>query len=169
MSFIRCGEGDDISSLVKKACTLNESNVYYLETPIFALKQIGDNVSLLLLVIGGIFSIALFNFFGITVTNYASAASRAITDGTRTVLVWLFFLLVPTKFQETFKVLQFIGFIITTFGALLYNEIIVLLFLNFNKFTREALKQREQEEALLKPNDVAHAGVSIQKIKTDDA
>lgn len=37
------------------------------------------------------------------------------------------------KGHESFKVLQLIGFAILVFGILLYNEIIVLPFLGFNK------------------------------------
>lgn len=159
MSFIQCGD----SKLSRKACTPDEDNILYLETPIFALKQIVDNIALLLLVIGGIFSIALFNFFGISVTKYASASSRAIVDCTRTILIWFFFLVVPTKFQETFSWIQFTGFIITTFGALVYNEIIVIPFFGFDKYTKDALKRKEEEESLLKANDVAPLGVSLQK------
>ena len=87
------------------------------------------------LLISLVFSIALFNGFGCSVTKFASAASRATIDVARTGLIWMFFLLVPLngKKIETFKWLQLIGFLVIISGSLLYNEIIVLPFWGFNE------------------------------------
>ncbi len=38
----------------------------------------------------GIFTISAFNVFGITVTQKVNALARSIADVTRTVVVWLF-------------------------------------------------------------------------------
>lgn len=51
-------------------------------------SEIGSNGSLLFFVILGIFSIALFNISGVTVTKYINALTRSICDVTRTVLIW---------------------------------------------------------------------------------
>ena len=36
----------------------------------------------------GIFSIAIFNIFGVNVTKYVSALTRTVVDTVRTVLIW---------------------------------------------------------------------------------
>ncbi len=94
-------------------------------------------------------SIACFNSFGVAVTKNASAAQRSTIDTSRTVLIWIFCLAVPMygERQESFKVLQLFGFIFLVFGTLVYNEILVLPFLGFNLYTKEALKQRDRKES----------------------
>ncbi len=73
------------------------------------LSIVGDQLSynpvIIALLIALIFSIALFNGFGCSVTKYASAASRATIDVARTGIIWLFFLVVPLGAGngETFK------------------------------------------------------------------
>jgi len=52
------------------------------------------------------------NGLGMAVTKYASAANRVTLQQSKTVIVWVFFLIVPIRGKETFKFLQLIGFII---------------------------------------------------------
>jgi hypothetical protein len=62
------------------------------------------------------------------------------------VLIWLFFLTVPVAgAEETFKWLQFLGFILLIFGTLMYNEILVIPILGFNQWTKAAIAKREEE------------------------
>jgi len=161
-SFIPCGEVGEITA---NLCTVNEDGEYYVETAVFALRQIVDNTGLLFLVIGGIFSIAFFNFFGISLTKYVSASSRAVVDNSRTIIVWLFFLVVPTVYQENFKALQFVGFIVTIIGALCYNEIIVIPVLGFNMYTKDAIKERKLREQMITqdPNEDLSLGIGLGK------
>ena len=68
-----------------------------------------------------VFSIAFFNFFGISVTKKMSAAHRMVLDSVRTCVVWavgLIFL------HEHFAILQAIGFVILITGTLVYNTIV---------------------------------------------
>ena len=81
-----------------------------------------------------------YNACGISVTKYASAAQRSTIDTGRTVTIWLVSLAIGL---EPFVPLQIPGFILLTFGTLLYNEIIVLPFCGYNENTREAIAKRE--------------------------
>lgn len=64
-----------------------------LEDTVLAFKQMGNNIGLLFLIFGMICSISCFNAFGVSVTKYASSAQRSVVDTTRTVLIWMFFLI----------------------------------------------------------------------------
>ena len=103
-----------------------------------------------MLVIGGTFSIAFFNFFGISVTKFASAAQRSTIDSLRTLFIWMFFLFQPSDkpYREIFYWEQLIGFIILVFGTLVYNEIVVLPFCGFNLWTKDAIAERERQGLL---------------------
>lgn len=83
-----------------------------------------------------IICIACFNSFGIACTKYASAAQRSTIDTSRTLTIWIMSVLLHL---EPFVALEIPGFILLAFGTLLYNEIIVLPWLGFNKYTKEAL------------------------------
>jgi len=92
--------------------------------------------------VGIIISIAFFNGFGVAVTKHASAAQRSTIDTSRTVLIWLFFLILG---KESFHFLQLAGFILLVFGTLVYNEIITVPILGFNLYTKKALATKEKE------------------------
>lgn len=51
-----------------------------------------------------------------------------------------------SKYLEHFKVLQLFGFILLVIGTLVYNEIVIVPFLGFDKNTKEAIKRRENNE-----------------------
>jgi len=119
-----------------------------MENTAFALKQMGDNAFLFFLVIGVTFTIAFYNFCGVSVTRYLSSPVRAVVDNLRTIIVWVFFMVVKTNIPETFHWLQLIGFIVLVLGTLVYNEVLVIPFLGFNMNTKEAIKKREEEEGI---------------------
>lgn len=54
----------------------------------------------------------------------ASAAQRSTIDNSRTVLIWVFFLIYKGSGHEDFHWLQTAGFIILVFGTLYYNNIL---------------------------------------------
>jgi hypothetical protein len=97
-----------------------------------AFRQYGENTLILVFSICLVCSIACFNTFGCSVTKYASAAQRSTIDVSRTVIIWIVFMLLPSS-DETFFYVQLIGFIIVTFGTLLYNEILVIPWFGFNR------------------------------------
>ncbi|KAL6265703.1 hypothetical protein P5V15_002506 [Pogonomyrmex californicus] len=91
-----------------------------LEATKEALIQIGNNNKLLIAVIGISFSIAFFNFAGISITKEMSATTRMILDSIRTIVIWIFCL----AFQwQVFHYMQLIGFMILLIGMACYNNI----------------------------------------------
>ena len=124
------------------------------EDSISAFQEMVSNPWILVLSIGTCFTIASFNAFGIAVTKYASAANRAVLDSSRTVLIWIFFLVVPVQdWREKFLVLQLVGFIFLIFGTLLFNEIIELPILGFDQNTRRAKEKRDKGTRLIDEDD----------------
>ena len=71
--------------------------------------------------IGIIFSIAFFNWFGLTVTRNISATSRSTIDTCRTLFIWMISLGLQ---WETFKYLQVLGFIVLIYGTFVFNDVV---------------------------------------------
>jgi hypothetical protein len=111
----------------------------------FALKQIYHNSFTLIMLICSVIFIAGYNGFGITITKHMSATSRTTLKQTKIVLVWIFFLLYRGDGHESFKVLQLVGFVILVSGILLYNEIVVIPWCGFNKYTTFAKQEKEKK------------------------
>jgi drug/metabolite transporter (DMT)-like permease len=68
-----------------------------------------------------IFSISLFNWFGLLITKKISSTSRATVDIMRTVFIWLVSLYLE---WEAFQILQVVGFIIMIYGIFVFNNLI---------------------------------------------
>ncbi|KAI9104434.1 hypothetical protein DFS34DRAFT_194009 [Phlyctochytrium arcticum] len=71
--------------------------------------------------IGIIFSIAFFNWFGLSVTRSISATSRSTIDTCRTLFIWMISLGLG---WETFRWLQVLGFVILIYGTFLFNDVV---------------------------------------------
>ncbi|SPO20346.1 related to nucleotide-sugar transporter [Ustilago trichophora] len=71
------------------------------------------------------FTIAFFNFFGLSVTRNVSATARSTIDTCRTLGIWVVSL---TLGWETFKLasgsLQVLGFVLLVYGTFLFNGIV---------------------------------------------
>ncbi|KAG7210786.1 hypothetical protein KM043_012279 [Ampulex compressa] len=93
-----------------------------LEATKDAFIQIGNSGHLLTAIIGISFSIAFFNFAGISVTKELSATTRMILDSIRTIVIWAFSLTV--RWQK-FHYLQLIGFAALLIGMSCYNDVII--------------------------------------------
>ena len=91
------------------------------------------------------FSIASFNAFGVAVTKNASSAQRSTIDTSRTVLIWVVQLATGA---ERFDPLQLVGFIFLVAGTLVYNEIVIIPWMGFDKNTKAARAKREKEEKM---------------------
>jgi len=90
---------------------------------------------LLVLVLLGVFTIAIFNIAGVNVTKHISSVHRSIADVTRTVLVWVISIVITIKMgrdkgnskyewenlRAAAIVLETVGFLILIFGNLVYN------------------------------------------------
>ena len=136
------------NSLKKGVCFEYKENKFHIEDTKFAFKQMGDKISILLVFIFYIVSIALYNIVGVSLTKLVSSTARAVVDTVRTVFIWLFFLFIhPVKgTEEHFHILQFIGFIFLVTGTLIYNEIIVIPYWGLDYYTRDNIAKRKEEE-----------------------
>ncbi|KAJ2817562.1 hypothetical protein GGI24_005364, partial [Coemansia furcata] len=66
-------------------------------------------------------SIAMFNFFGLSVTRYLSATSRATIDTCRTLFIWMSSIALG---WEAFSWIQVVGFVVLVYGTFIYNRVI---------------------------------------------
>jgi len=69
-----------------------------------------------------IFSIAFFNFAGISVTKEMSATTRMVLDSVRTLVIWGVSLGLG---WQTFHLLQLAGFVILVMGMCIYNDLLI--------------------------------------------
>ncbi|CDW79995.1 transmembrane protein c2orf18-like [Stylonychia lemnae] len=97
-----------------------------IEDSVLAFNEILSNWYLALFIFLYFLAIAFYNGLGITITKYASCVHQTVTDQSRVLLVWTFFILYPGIAQEEFRTLQFLGFCIIVTGNFIYNEIIRL-------------------------------------------
>ncbi|KAJ2659789.1 hypothetical protein IWW48_003304 [Coemansia sp. RSA 1200] len=88
-------------------------------------RQIIDNLSVWQTSIYIMLSIAMFNFFGLSVTRYLSATSRATIDTCRTLFIWMSSLALG---WESFSWIQVIGFVVLVYGTFVYNRVVKLPF-----------------------------------------
>ena len=101
---------------------------FWQDTPRFedaidGLMQMGQNWRLLLSNLGLIFSIAFFNFSGLTVTKTMSATTRMVLDSVRTIFIWVFSLSVM---WQKFEPLQPVGYAVLFVGTCIYYNIIIM-------------------------------------------
>jgi drug/metabolite transporter (DMT)-like permease len=125
-----------------------------------ALREWAQNSLLWITTIFYIISVACFNCLGVSITKYASAAQRSTIDMSRTALIWIFFLAYQGHGHERFIWLELVGFILLIFGTLVYNEILVLPWFGFNRFTKAALKTNMKSDEALKP--ILETDIDIQ-------
>ncbi|KAJ3027440.1 hypothetical protein HK097_006152 [Rhizophlyctis rosea] len=84
-------------------------------------EQIKGHGQVLWAGVGIIFSIACFNWFGLSVTRNISATSRSTIDTCRTLFIWMISLGLG---WETFKWLQVVGFLVLLYGTFLFNDVV---------------------------------------------
>jgi len=101
----------------------------YESTPA-AVYQIQHSSALFFAVIASIFSIAIFNFSGVTVTKQASAVARSTVDVSRTIVIWAVELALG---WNSFNMIQLTGFVVLALGTLIYNHILVFPMLEPSK------------------------------------
>ena len=92
------------------------------EDAIDGLYQMGKSWTLLIANLGLIFSIAFFNFSGLTVTKTMSATTRMVLDSVRTIFIWAFSLAIM---WQKFEPLQPVGYAVLFLGTCVYYNIIV--------------------------------------------
>ncbi|XP_043918620.1 solute carrier family 35 member F6 [Protopterus annectens] len=121
-----------------------------LEDALDAFCQMGKKPLIIVAILGNIFSIAFFNFAGISVTKEISATTRMVLDSLRTIIIWVVSLAVG---WEVFHGLQILGFIILLFGASLYNGLHKPLMARI-PWCRRFLNETDDSDRLL-PEDSA--------------
>lgn len=108
-----------------------------------------QSAPLVIFIVLNIFLVGGMNGLGMIVTKFASAANRVTLSQSKTVIVWIFFLIYKGGGHENFKWLQFSGFIVMLLGVILYNEVIVVPFFGFNKNTKSAKESRKLKRGSL--------------------
>ena len=91
---------------------------HVLEDALDAFCQIGRQPLILVALFGNTFSIAFFNFAGMSVNKEISATTRMVLDSLRTVVIWVVSLALG---WESFHALQILGFLVLLLGTSLYN------------------------------------------------
>merc|ERR1719313_630681 len=104
---------------------LSGLNMFNLESTPEAYYQMTHSKPLLLAIVASIFSIAFFNFSGVTVTQRASAVARSTIDVSRTIIIWA---VEMTLGWNTFNSLQLMGFVVLALGTMIYNRLITFEF-----------------------------------------
>jgi len=88
MSNVHCGFSESAG-----ICISYYGNVTF-ESPSLYFHQFASSAGLAILIIIGVFTIAVFNVAGVNVTKHISSLARSLIDVTRTVLVWIVALIV---------------------------------------------------------------------------
>jgi len=115
----------------------------YLENTKAAVADFGNHPILILYSCFIIVSIACFNATGVAITKYATAAQRSTVDTSRTLLIWIFSLILG---WEQFLGWELIGFVLLVLGTLIYNEIYVVPIDFMSHNTRVIMKNRDAAE-----------------------
>ncbi|KAF9246475.1 hypothetical protein BU15DRAFT_40047 [Melanogaster broomeanus] len=70
-------------------------------------------------------SIALFNYFGLSVTRHVSATARSLTDTCRTLSIWLVSLVLGWEtLVFPISLLQVLGFSLLVYGTFVFNNLV---------------------------------------------
>jgi drug/metabolite transporter (DMT)-like permease len=121
------------------------SDYHSLENSVYAFAQLAQDWRLFAGVLGSIFSIAFFNFFGISITQRISSTTRSAIDSCRTFFIWMVSLALG---WEVFQWLQLGGFLVVVSGTFLFNEVIRIPFYHtwfLNRKERDIEMKREKE------------------------
>jgi len=95
---------------------------HVLEDAYDGLFQLAHNWRLAMAFCGTVFSIAFFNFAGISVTKEMSATTRMVLDSVRTLVIWGVSLAIG---WQPFQALQLFGFAVLVTGMCVYNDIVI--------------------------------------------
>ncbi|KAJ3062777.1 hypothetical protein HDU98_001376 [Podochytrium sp. JEL0797] len=86
-------------------------------------SEVWNTSSVFYIGIGICFSISLFNWSGLSVTQTVSATSRSTIDTCRTVFIWMISMSLG---WESFKYLQVAGFVVLIYGTFVFNDVVAL-------------------------------------------
>ena len=95
---------------------------------------------------------SILQVFEIFAIYYFSPILLCVTDSISHMLYWILGFIIPKlkhkKHSISDIILISIGYFMQLIAGLIYNEIIICNFMNFNKNTKKRLQEREQEELL---------------------
>jgi hypothetical protein len=111
----------------------------------FSDLEIGKIVYLYIVII--MISGFLLQTFSFLAIYYFSPTLFMVTDNMSPCLLWI----IKIKDDDSFsnKLYKGLGYFIVLIASLIYNEIIICNFCNFNKYTKKFLDRRQEEETLL--------------------
>ena len=109
-----------------------------------------DNILLFIIFNIGLFLFRILdNILLVLTIYYFTPTLLMITDIIRSMLIWIYLLLIEGKKESFFNIIMTsIGYSIILFGSLIYNEIIICNFFGFNKNTKKCIEERQREELL---------------------
>ena len=112
----------------------------------FSNLDIGNWVYIYIIII--LISGSFLQTFSFLVIYYFSPTLFMVTDIMTPFLLWIIQSI--SKKETVFnKVVNSIGYFIVLIASLIFNEIIICNFCNFNKFTKKYLEKRQKEELIL--------------------
>lgn len=121
-----------------------------MENAIDAWHQMTNNWIIVVALLGNAFSIAFFNYFGVSVTKVLSATHRMVIDSVRTIVVWFAVLAFGWEKLNVYTPIQVGGFVFLIAGTLLYNEVVKLpqFFQYATSELTESLLETGEEQSL---------------------
>ena len=108
-----------------------------LEDSKTAFIQLISNHTLLFVIIMYFALIPVINLTNQGITKYLSGTTRSLSSIVKMTIVWILCLILG---WEHFIFLQFIGFIVSNLGFLIYIEILIIPYFDFAKYTSNSLK-----------------------------
>lgn len=93
-----------------------------------AFCQMANNRIIIVATVGNVFSIAFFNFAGISVTKELSSTTRMVLDSGRTLVIWAISLALS---WQKFYPLQILGFLLLVAGMGTYNGVWLSIYQRF--------------------------------------
>ena len=122
------------------------------EDTIDAFKQWAYTPYVLVPSLGLVFSIAFFNFAGLTVTKTMNATTRMVLDTFRSIIIWVISLAVG---WQKFEALQPVGYVILFVGIWIYYNLIIMPAVRWGirksgmRWIRSSTASDEEKKALL--------------------
>jgi len=112
----------------------------FSENVIDALAQMGNQSIFVIENVILLFSIAFFNFFGLSLVTYLTTVHRTLIDACRTIFVWLFQILLfwvgiesAGEILTIYSLVQLLGFAFLVAGTIIYNEVVKIPGSNYAK------------------------------------
>jgi hypothetical protein len=117
----------------------------------FTFENIDNPIKLTIYLCTTFISASILQIFSNLVIYYFSPILLMVTDSISPMLLWIF-LSLPKEEKIMSIVFNALGYLISLFSTLIYNEIIILNFGGFNKDTKKNIEKRQQKESNLLRN-----------------